>query len=492
MIRRPRPARSFVILTVLIIVGMALLIATSLLFTLQAEAAGSAGALNATQSRALARSGLHVVMRALHEQRQRMLDGAMPELDGQYEIFEDDQRIGVVRLLPVTPRGGVIAPEAGKLDLNRIDAETLAATGLVSRDLAERIVGVRDGEPTRPFQSVAELFLVKGVTVSMVYGEVDDLAYLDDAGGREAGLGERVMRRLAAPTPRGLADVVTVYGAEPALQATGVRRIRLPLQLSESLQEKIEERFGDLADDVRAILTSRRIKEESDLVRVLRERAVPSDRWNEILDVFTTDPNDLHLGRIDLNTASLEALRGLDGLSPEQAAQIVRVRETLGDDERSEITWPLVQGIIDEEVMQQIFGHITTRCFTFRVRLAAGTVNPETPDGPLLAPVIYEAVIDCCDPVPRLGYLRDVTMMQTAAMLVDQATGTSDPEDDDPEEPDPPPGEESADPAFEESEEPPVDEGETPDPPIDADASTPAPKPQRVGRWHSGASSSAS
>ena len=43
---------------------------------------------------------------------------------------------------------------------------------------------------------------------------------------------------------RGLADAVTVYGFEPALQRSGKLRIDLNVEWSDELAERVTERFG--------------------------------------------------------------------------------------------------------------------------------------------------------------------------------------------------------------------------------------------------------
>ncbi len=130
--------RGFTLIAVLVIMGSALLVGTSLLFMAQAEAAGSAGAADAAQSRALAWSGIRAVMSTLNDQRQRILDGEVPAVADEYVVYETDTRLGVVRLLPVGPGGARSVPEAGKLDLNMVDAEMLAQTELIELDLRKR------------------------------------------------------------------------------------------------------------------------------------------------------------------------------------------------------------------------------------------------------------------------------------------------------------------------------------------------------------------
>src|SRR6187549_3426572 len=122
--RSPSPARrSFIMLAVLVCMMSAILVATGLLYVSQTEAAGAAGSADAAQARALLWSGAQAIMSRLADQRDRILAGELPELDPQYLVYEAGTRAGVVRLLAVNADGGILAPEAAKLDLNRVDAE---------------------------------------------------------------------------------------------------------------------------------------------------------------------------------------------------------------------------------------------------------------------------------------------------------------------------------------------------------------------------------
>lgn len=219
----------------------------------------------------------------------------------------------------------------------------------------------------------------------------------------------------AQPTPRGLADLLTVYGYEPVLQRSGDYCIPLTIQWTDDLMSRFEERFGDLAEDVRALITSRNLRDESDVVRLLRERAVPVERWPELLDSLSPETGEFRFGRLDINNASYEALLTLT--EPDIARQIVNAREDLSPQERATIVWPLMRGIIDEETFETMAPKITTRCYTYRLWIAAGEVDAGDEDGPLKHPLICEIVIDLAGPTPRVAYLRDVSMLQTAALL---------------------------------------------------------------------------
>ena len=425
--------RGFTLIAVLVIMGSALLVGTSLLFMAQSEAAGSASAAGAAQSRALAWSGIQAVMSTLNDQRQQILDGEVPAVADEYVVYETDTRLGVVRLLPVGPDGARSVPEAGKLDLNMVDAQMLAQTELIEPDLAEAVIEFRDRRLGGSFQSVAELLRVEGITPELLYGPIDDLTVMDEASGEL--VQDSVSSGAFEDVPRGLADIVTVYSFEPALQRNGRLRINLNTEWSEELGRRVEERFGrEVRDVLRRIMVEegRTFDSEAVLFDVLRFYNVAPDDWVEIVDTFTAESGEFHFGRLDINTAPYEALVALPGLGPDEAAAIVQMRDGLSADDRATIVWLAIEGIVQPEAYDELAGRITTRCWTYRLRLVAGELDPDEPDGPLTNPVIYEVVIDLSAPRPRVAYLRDITLLQTTAMLAANASSSAldDPGDD--------------------------------------------------------------
>ncbi len=486
--------RGLALIAVLVVMGGALLVATSLLFVAHAEIAGSSVAADRVQTRALARSGVMAVMVRLNEQREAILQGRTPELDDEYEIYDTGRRVGVVRLLPVGPGDTLLVPEAGKRDLQVTDAEMLAATGLVDDDLAARIVSHRERELGRPYQSVGELLGVPGMSAETLYGPVEEI-------GQTAGESNRSDEGL-----RGLCDAVTVYGFEPALQQNGRLRINLNVPWSDELGTRVADRFGtDASNTLKGIMDGgTTFDSETKIFEVLNFFQMEPSEWPDIIDTFTTEEGDLHFGRLDINTASYEALLTLPGIEPEQAADIVQMRDDLSDEERASVVWPAIQGIIEAKAYEQLGGLITTRSWTYRLRLAAGEVDADDADGAMAGgamngAVIYDVVYYLSSPRPRIAYLREVTWLRTAALIAanvepdDDATDPLDDLDDpddlvDPVEQDPTatatPASSVDDPFFGDEameEQPRLGEAV---PSTEAEPATPAGK--RIGRWTAG------
>lgn len=419
----PRSSRrGFILIAVLVIVASALLVTTTLLFLTQAELASAANTFDHAQSRALATSGLNAITAQLNDQRHLILEGSLPRLDEQYTIYESGGRLGVIRLLPVTPAGDVFAAESAKLDLNQITVDQLISTSLVDSETAAAIVKHRDGLPNQRYESIFDLLAVPGVTPAVLLGPIEDLKI--ERPRADADIRERVLARLSGSTPRGLADLVTVFSFEPAIQRNSKRRINLNVPWSDELAELVQERFGTEARDIlkRIFDSGTKFDTESRLVEVLRFFQVPLDQWPDLLDTFTTDSEAFHAGRVNLNAASYEVIAALPTITPEQASQIVQIRDEVAADRRATIAWPAIENIIPSENLQQLAGLVTTRSFTFHVRLAAGELPSDDPDAPLEHPIILDAVIDLAAPRARIAYLRDVTLLQTTATLAAHAT----------------------------------------------------------------------
>lgn len=416
--KRAAARAGFTLIAVLVIVGSALLVATSLLFIAQAEVAGAAQTGRAAQSRAMIESGLEVIMLRLDAQRELILSGEQPRLDQQYELWDSGSSLGVVRILEVTADGARLEPQAGMIDVNAdwLTSDSLVATGMIEPTLAEAIMRYR--QQVGMIQSLAELLQVEGMTAEELYGPVEELLR-DQTSLVEGDVVERVSARFISDEPRGLSDILTVFAVEPDLQRDGRRRINLNVSWSSELGSRLDDRFGQGAGEiVRTIMESTSFSDLATLIRVLIQFEVPRDDWVDIVDALTTSEETYSFGRIDLNSAGEAVLMSLPEMTPEQAAAIMRTRETLTDDERNSIVWPVLRGIVEPEVFAGWADAVTTRSWTYRVRFAAGEVDADDPTADFVNPVVFEAVIDLAAPRSRVAYLRDITLLRAAAMLV--------------------------------------------------------------------------
>ncbi len=430
--RRRGGRKAFVLVTVLIVVGAALFIATSFLFTAQAELSGAAATIDAVQSRALLHSALRAMMVELDGQRATILDGEDVRLEFQYVLYETSTELGVARLLPAGPGGVLFASENARLDINRVDAEQIVATGFVDETTATAIIALRD-ERGGTFNTLAELLAVDGVSAETLYGPLEDVHPTDDAAFVEGDITERVGDRLAGETARGLADVFTVWSFEPALQRSGRLRINLNTPWSEELGDRIEERYdAGVRNGLQQIMQNgQSFESDADIYNVLAFFSVEPEEWPDVVDTVTTDAEPYHVGRLNINAASYEALVAM-GMTPDEASAVIDTRDGVSREDRATIAWPAITGVIEPARYAELGDWMTVRTWLYRVRIATGTVSPDDEAGPLRSPLIVEAVIDLSAPAPRLAYLRDITMLQTTAALAARGVGPADDFDRDP------------------------------------------------------------
>lgn len=430
----PPPAgrRGLVLMAVLVVSGIGLLVAGTALLLVRAETRGAAHLAESARSRALAWSGLQAMAVELAGQRDRMIEGELPELAAQYVIEEDGPRLGVVRLLPVGPGGERLASEAAKADLSRVTAAQLEASGLVDADLAAEVIAARDAAGGR-LDSIAGLIGASEgrIVAEDLYGDPEALDWRDAIQGVEADRAERILDRLVPPEPRGLADLLAVHAAEPSIDASGRPRIAISPPWSEEMDAEIRQRLSDaVADGVRAILDGDSLlkqlieglslEDDRDLaelfVRIAREGG-PIRDWIPILDVLCFERSPHRTGRIDINLAPAAVLRTLPGATSEEVEALVAARESLDEDERRTVLWPALREIWPPERYPELFERITVRSFSWRMRLACGTVDAEDPEGPIENATVWEVVVDVGEPRPRFSMIRDISQLDLAMTM---------------------------------------------------------------------------
>lgn len=460
-----------VLMSVLVVVAIAAMVGTTVMYVADAEVVGTRTTIRAMQSRALAWSGVQVTMAELLAQRGALLDGGHPDLTRELTMSMGEAGArGVARLVEVAA-GEAVVPEAGKLDLNTATAAMLVATGRMDEALAGRIVSAA---AQRPLTSVEELLGISGVTAEMVYGVVGGTVPTPGPGAPVGG----AENPAAGSQGVRLGDVLTTYAFDPNVQAgvgdrgadhKGKRRINIGSDWSDALGKAVSNRFGkDAAKVLEQVMKGgSKFAGDSDVVAVLRRLNVPPAEWGPILDSFTTTDDEYVVGRVDLSSASAAVLACVPGISSDAAAQIVRERDALSSEVRRSVAWPVVNGILTEEQFQAAVDHLTTRCTQWRVRVEAGYLKDaasgfrsgsgsgdgagatrarrgtgageapmdrgeEGTDGPLSDRVVYEAVIDVSSRRPRVAYFRDVTVLPGAyamytAASVRQPTAEVDP-----------------------------------------------------------------
>lgn len=406
--------RALVIIAVMVVAGSALFIATGLTYLVQSEVASSAGARDDAQSRAVARSGLLILLGALEEQREAILEGQPFELQNEWIVFEAPGEIGIVRLLPIGPDQDLMVHENGRLDLNTVTASQLAATEMVSTAIADEIIQLRD-KRSKAMQSSLELLEIASISPEMFFGPLEEI--------RVQSPDPNVAREATGEAPlRGLDDLFTVYSFVPMLRRDGEERIVFSEETLEEHEDEVLDRLtGSSRDPLPALREAAKnaadFETEADLLSQLLASGMAVEDVAHVLDYFKVGDGRYRQGRIDINTAPYEALLTLEGITPERAAEIIRLRNSVDPEWRWTPLWLTIVGPFTTIEYGQFAHQVTAGSWQYRVRLQAGLMDPEQESDALRNQIVLEVVVDLSGPRPRIAYLRDITLLETAAAV---------------------------------------------------------------------------
>ncbi len=408
--------RGTILLAVLLVISLSALAATTAMYLGQAAGEGARMSLKRTRSRAMAWSGVQAVMAELSDQRDKVLDGDNPQITNQWQLFEESGRRGIVRLVALAKDDASqeqwILSESTKLDLNSATADMLEKVPGVTKELAVAIVSSRQ----QGFSSVEELVRVPGMKPELLWGISD--------GGMSASA--------ESTTPGGaLESFLSVLAFDPNVQAgidpggaerRGKLRLNLNTPWSDELESGIKDRFGQGAATSAKSLFDKgaSFKTLKDLCTVLQQQKLPNAAWPALLDAFTCTPDPFIGGRVDINRAPATVIAAIPGFTPETAEQLVKARPGLDAAARRTVTWPLTQGILKEDKFLDAVDFMTTRSMQWRIRVEVGTVESDSTSArepPLEDRLVLEAVIDIASERPRIAYLRDVTLLDTARAM---------------------------------------------------------------------------
>lgn len=420
--------RGFVLLAVLILVGAAVLAATGVVFLVRGEVAGSGNAAESTRLRAAGWSAVQAVAATLGSERARILAGESPMLERELVLWEAAGENATATLLPVGPAGELVVAEGAKAPLATATVESLVATAVLDEALAARVIAARDA--AAPVLDVDALLLVRGASslrVADLHGPVEELTLDLDEDARIRS-GDALAALLGGGIePRGLADLLTVHGADPPLAADGSPRLSIGAWNDEQ-RSAVDAALGSgsaalLAGTVEEPVESPPTDAQS-AWKAWRARYPDPRDWATFLDRIDLRPAGSD-ERLDVLRASAAALRSVPGIDDERAARIVRERDALSAEEKRTVAWLAQRGILEPDAFATAAERLTTRSLSWRFRVAA-RLEPERRFGSSAAPeedepirvAVYEAIVDLSEPEPRIAYLREIAALEVAAMLL--------------------------------------------------------------------------
>jgi DNA uptake protein ComE-like DNA-binding protein len=266
-----------------------------------------------------------------------------------------------------------VVDASSRLDLNRADRATLQRLPGIDDTTVDEILAWRgqnnagsgsqgsteDYEslprPYRlkaaPFDSVEELLLVQGVTPLLLYGPQDGTVSQDQAP---------------------WIDLLFVDTSSPNQDSTGRTRVNLN---SATAPQLLASARGVLSQaQAQAIVQRRRAGRFASLADLLSVPLLPSSVVRRLVDHVTVDTGAELMGRLNVNTASAQALETLPGVTSDVADQIVQRRESDGDYQSAGDLLDLGQ-----QTFRALVDRVTTKSSTFLVRargeLQNGTVR---------------------------------------------------------------------------------------------------------------------
>ncbi len=460
--------RGVVLVAVLMLAMLAGMVAAGLVFRMQAALSASAAVGNGEQAYAAALSGIERAIAVLDIRAAEAEEGVEfdyigigtsswydnPDLFRNQVVCDDGTSRWYFTVYAPNPidrthvRYGLI-DEAGKIDLNSADAQTLRALPNMTDELADCLADYRDRDSeTRrqgaeqdyygqlpfpylirngPLATLEELLLIKGFNGSVVFGEDFNLNGIldeneddgeesfppDDADGR-LDLGLRGLAAVSLPAPS-----VDSQG-RPRIDINGKGKRLEEIGLSAQTLRFIKIYLGEgnkFSHPSELLEMNYVLKKDHDLGKDGKgekgqriESTVGAEELPIVCDRLTANPAEGgqagRTGRIRLNvnTASAEALAVLPGIDETRARTIVSLRSSLSSETKATIAWLYTQNVLDAESFKAVAASLAARGYQYRVQ----SIGFGVPCGRFR---VIEAVIDISRSAPRIIYLRDITRL---------------------------------------------------------------------------------
>jgi hypothetical protein len=440
MSARRRARAGFALLAVVVVVAAAVLVTTGALFASRAATVHAAASASEARLRHAALDGVALMADRLAESRAAVLAGASPDaeslglVDSLLFSTGDGAELIEVRLAPM-PNGAFVESEGAKLDFAHAGADAIAAL-------------LEDASPERRA-------LLEAARASGPRSSLDGAASLVAPAERLRALRELLggLRTVGAafaedaPTEpdaeRPVISLVTVHAHEALVAADGSPRIDLVSLLAEdsgvdagsaaagSTPASLEE-FSDAEREVfrSVVRQSRGAADDARLAKALAGRGVQPERIATILDRVTTHEGALAPARLDVARAPRAVLAALPGLGSEAAARIDDVRDSLDEDERATTAWLVERRVLSPEGYAEVVAQLSPRSTAWRFRVEASNMPRDAGDGDgdeiaasSAVPGVgrrfaaFDCIVDVGAEEPRIVFLRDVSLLETARIL---------------------------------------------------------------------------
>ncbi len=332
---------------------------------------------------------------------------------------------------------GVVG-EAAKINLNTATEEMLSVLPGMTLEMTAATVDWRDsdGELTPggaeseyylllpepydckngPLETVEELLLVKLASTEVLFGEdTNRNGHLDD--------NENDADDTDPPDNRngsldgGIIDLVTVYSAEPNIDANGEERVNVnqggPGSLARALREWVsEDRLGAI---VGLAMLGRPF---ANILDFYFRTGMTMEEFTAVADRLTTTGDDTLRGLINVRTAPSQVLLCLPELTESDVSALLSARSA-DSAQQDTIAW--VAEAVSQEKAVAIGSRITTRSYQFSADIVSVTGNGR-------AFKRCRIVVDARESPPKVIHRRDLTSLGwplSPELLAELRSGTS-------------------------------------------------------------------
>ena len=385
MIRRTGTILIVTLWVILVLAALTLVLARSM----RVEATCSANELSGAQAQAVEQAAEQYVLAHVAG-----LKGAMPSATDMAceQIIVGPGAFWIVQPLTDDDRTYAfgLTDESSKLNLNVAPSPALLKLPAMTEELAACIVDWRDADSTvtaggaeseyylllaDPYQcknadleTVDELFLVKGATRQVVYGEDLNRNGVLDANENDGDASDPPDNR-DGKLDRGIAPYVTVYSVEPNTSSDGQPRINIndPAQRPQFTDLLRKNLPASKADPLIASLRRSQPPFMSTLDFHVRAKLTQAE-FAKLADRLTTSPAPTLRGLINVNTAPKEVLLTLPGLEESDAATLISKRADSSAD-LTNLAW--VAGALTPQKAAPIGSLITTRASRYSADIVA-------------------------------------------------------------------------------------------------------------------------
>lgn len=414
--RRPAPG-TVLIVTLWILVVLAALVLV-LARSMRVEGLCAANRLASEQAAAAEQGAIQYVLASLDG-----LDGQVP---AEADLLCDGVQVGNGAFWLLRPDRDDdsqlafgLADEAAKINLNTADDQVLSHLPEMTVDLPSAVIDWRDSDDdltaggaeseyyllladpyeckNAPLETVEELLLVRLASGLLLFGEdtnrngvLDDHENDADASDPPDDSDGRL--------DRGIFDLVTVYSREPNAAPDGSPRVNVNEAQSRELARVLSEAVSD--DRLPTIVTrARRGRPFESTLDFYYRTGLTADEFTVIADRITTVGGRNYTGRLNVNTASKEALLCLPGLEESDVSALLAGRPADAA-QSGDIAW--VTEALSQEKAVAIGPYITTRSYQFSADIVS-----ISGDGRAFRRC--RIVVDATESPPHVVYRQDLT-----------------------------------------------------------------------------------